>query len=100
MKKITTQFSGEMWLFWCPGCNTHHAFTTRLGTNQTGPVWKKIPNELTFSPSLLCNKNVTPEDIAHGMHRCHLFLRRGQVQYLSDCTHKLKGQTIPVQDPV
>jgi hypothetical protein len=41
----------------------------------------------TFEPSLLCDQH----DPAH---RCHLFLRQGRIEYLSDCHHALAGQTV------
>lgn len=28
--------------------------------------------------------------------RCHSFVRAGQWQFLSDCTHDLAGQTVPM----
>lgn len=27
---------------------------------------------------------------------CHSFIRDGQIQFLSDCTHALAGQTVPL----
>jgi hypothetical protein len=30
--------------------------------------------------------------------RCHLFIRSGQLQFLGDCTHELKGITVPMED--
>ncbi len=107
---------GERFWFWCSGCETHHAFTTKLASGETGPCWQFDGNETspTFSPSLLCNPKIrkvcdcpdSEECVrddhaypAYGHHRCHLFLRAGMVQYLGDCTHKLKGQTVPVESP-
>lgn len=29
---------------------------------------------------------------------CHSFVRDGQIQYLSDCTHDLAGQTVDLPD--
>ena len=91
----TTEGGGENWWFWCPGCETHHIFTTKRGPKEKGPIWIKVKDEITFSPSLICNQ--TRADPARGIHRCHLFLKKGMVQFLGDCTHKLKGQTLPVE---
>lgn len=30
---------------------------------------------------------------------CHLFVRAGQIQFLSDCTHPLAGKTVPMVAP-
>jgi len=73
------------WLFWCPGCQCGHVFYVGV---RGMPSWTFDENEEapTFSPSLL-NK--------YGDGRvCHMFLRNGQIQYLSDCTHELAGQTV------
>jgi hypothetical protein len=31
-------------------------------------------------------------------HRCHFFVRDGQIQFLEDCHHNLKGKTVPMED--
>jgi hypothetical protein len=104
MRRFTTQSNeeggepGESYWFWCPGCDTNHRFVTKLPTGETGPVWSFDGNleKPTFSPSLDCNRGHA--DPARGVHRCHLFLKAGMVQYLGDCTHEYAGKTIPVQD--
>ena len=53
MRKTKTETGGENWWFWCPGCETHHLFTTKRGPGEKGPVWTKVDDELTFAPSLL-----------------------------------------------
>jgi len=89
---------GESFWFWCPGCKTNHRFVTKLAEGETGPCWSFDGNleAPTFSPSLLYNRD--GGDPAKGVHRCHLFLRKGMVEYLPDCTHEYAGKTIPVQD--
>ena len=78
---------GEAWWFWCAGCNTHHAFTTKLAEGAEGPVWAKSgpPERPTFEPSLLCR------DLG-----CHLLLRGGMLEYLGDCAHALAGKRVPI----
>jgi hypothetical protein len=88
------------YIFFCPGCNEHHSFSTvqwirRRWNSETrkyedegpGPVWSFNGNmdKPTFSPSL-----VYPDK----KPRCHLFLTDGRIQYLSDCGHALAGQTV------
>jgi hypothetical protein len=29
---------------------------------------------------------------------CHSFIKNGKIQYLSDCTHELKGKTVQLTD--
>ncbi len=80
--------TGEvMWWFWCPGCEECHAYTL--------PHWKRsgTDDQPSFTPSLL---------VTHGKEhpgRCHLYLTDGKLKFLGDCTHALKGQTVPIPEP-
>jgi hypothetical protein len=71
--------------FWCPGCDTHHAYTIP-NWNFNGDV-----NKPTFTPSLLCNRHDEKS-------RCHLYVTDGKIKYLSDCHHKLANQTIDMEE--
>lgn len=31
--------------------------------------------------------------------RCHSFVRGGRIEFLSDCTHRLAGQTVAMEAP-
>jgi hypothetical protein len=79
---------GVTFVFWCPGCEGHHTFSTERSRR---PVWTFNGNleRPTFSPSLLY-PDKTP--------RCHLFLTDGRLQFLSDCGHKLAGQTVDLPE--
>lgn len=78
----------QAFLFFCPGCKCGHQFWT--------PHWQ-FNGDLerpTVSPSILVwSPGVEPDE-----HRCHSFVRDGQIQFLSDCWHELKGQTVPLPD--
>ena len=30
--------------------------------------------------------------------RCHSFVRNGSIEFLDDCTHALKGRTVPMEE--
>lgn len=77
--------------FWCPGCEYLHRFV--IARDHSGPVWvvTGAGDDLTFSPSLLINGS-DPKT------RCHSFVRGGRIQFLGDCWHSLKGQTIDVPE--
>lgn len=47
----------------------------------------------TLSPSILSQ---WPDGTM--THICHHFVKDGQIQYLSDCTHALAGQTMDLPD--
>ncbi len=74
--------------FLCPGCKYDHTFYV-----QGDVTWKFDGNmeSPTIHPSLLCDAS-TPE------RRCHLWVKNGQIQFLQDCHHELKGQIVPMVD--
>lgn len=76
------KISGVM--IYCPGCKTHHVFDDRWTFN--GDYEKP-----TFSPSMLVNKSF-PDS------RCHSFVRDGKIEFLSDCAHELKSQTVELPE--
>lgn len=87
--------------FECPGCGCAHTFRTE----GPAPVWKWDGDEdrPTFSPSLVIETGPTdpsawPPGHVPASTRCHLFLRGGRLQFLSDCTHELAGQTVDLPD--
>lgn len=68
----------------CKGCGYTHVFALKKdGGNHQFNMDLENP---TVSPSLL--NNFTPGRM------CHFFIKNGRIQYLGDCWHKLKGQTI------
>lgn len=82
---------GHKYFFWCIACDTHHIFDVRSDGKRPNWSFNGDLNNPTFSPSLLY-----PE------RKCHLFLENGKIKYLSDCSHKLAGQTVdmvPVPNP-
>lgn len=100
--------SGELVWFWCAPCDTHHAI------NPKGWTWNGDSERPTFSPSVLVKgfelsaasreriaAGLPPESEGHYEGRdtvCHSFVQEGRIQYLSDCTHPLAGQTVDLED--
>lgn len=79
--------------FFCKGCDDIHILPVKEYNPQNRTsVWDWDGNveKPTFSPSI----SVTYPNTLHGDAICHSFVRNGQIQYLNDCTHELKGQTI------
>lgn len=80
--------------FECLGCGCLHGiWVSKKGYN--GPAWdfNKDLEKPTINPSILV-REPTPS----GMKICHSFVRDGKIQYLSDCTHDLAGQTIELPE--
>lgn len=51
----------------------------------------------TLTPSLLLTQGVTPCD-RRDKFVCHSFVTDGRIQFLSDCTHSLAGQTVDLPE--
>lgn len=89
VKRFSTA-KGELagYTFYCPGCREIHNINTRWEFN--GDYDKP-----TFSPSILVQWDEGP---MRRQMRCHSFIRDGNIQFLTDCTHDLSGKTIPLPD--
>jgi len=70
--------------FWCEGCGYEHAFHPSVHS------FNQDFERPTLFPSLLQNSD--PDRI------CHSWIRDGKIQYLNDCWHHLKGQTVDMTD--
>jgi hypothetical protein len=88
--KIHNYGSGD-WGFHCPGCGYGHSFRVTGDATRPQWTWNGSLDKPTFTPSLLVNKDY-PES------RCHSFVTDGRIQFLSDCHHKLAGQTVELPD--
>jgi hypothetical protein len=90
-------------VYWCQGCDSHHSLRTE--SNQGGPVWSFNGNieKPTFTPSVMVRSgraidpSYQPEQ-GDPPEICHTFITEGVVQFLSDCTHALAGQTLSLPD--
>lgn len=98
-------------MFWCPGCEEHHGVWTDVPNELTGGRWQwnGSLDKPTFSPSILVRGTVPITDEEHAIimrgepfepkpRVCHSFVRDGRIEFLSDCTHKLAGQTVDLPD--
>lgn len=101
--------------FWCPGCKGAHGVWVTPGAKPVW-TWNGSVDKPTFSPSILVRSGhfVNPEHcwckfnekrIAEGKEpvsfkcrRCHSYVTDGNIQFLSDCTHILVGQTVALPE--
>jgi len=86
--------------FRCPGCNSVHGVAVN-GNYAWG--WNGDVDKPTFTPSVLVTYPANPnasEEFKEWRteRRCHSFVTDGRVQFLSDSTHALAGQTVPLPD--
>lgn len=85
----------ERMVFFCPGCENGHY--VRIKGQQ--PVWDFNGDLVspTVSPSLLI-KSYRVVDGVEIPIVCHSFIKAGRIEFLNDCTHKLAGQTVDLED--
>ena len=78
--------------FRCPGCQCSHYYRIKGVRDQPVWEWNQSLMKPTLHPSLVVGVT-TPGK------RCHLFLRDGILEFLSDCDHDLRDTKVPL-DPV
>lgn len=94
-KWVTDSSDKEVgYVVFCPACKHGHLFNT---VSDKRPVWNFDGNleYPTFSPSMLVF-----ETQSDGSHRtiCHSFVRNGRIEFLGDCAHEMRGQTVDLPD--
>lgn len=108
LSPVLYSFEGNRVGIWCPGCDEAHVIVH----GGAGWSWDGNAERPTFAPSLLvrsghhadgkhpcwCTYNRDhpddPSPFKCGV--CHSFVRAGRIEFLSDCTHALAGQTVPL----
>lgn len=79
-------------LFECPGCGFLPAVHVKGAARPTW-TWNGSLTAPTFQPSIAVSWD------EQGVPKiCHSFVTDGRIQFLSDCTHALAGQTVPLPE--
>lgn len=92
--KVTTD---GLMLWECPGCNDMHS----IWTHPTRPnpyglpkhTWNGSKNSPTIS-QIIINKTSNP--ITNTPKVCCCYIRDGQIDFLSESTHRLAGYIVPM----
>lgn len=104
LERLSTQLikAGGRIYHWCPACKSAHSYNVDPADK---PVWTFNGNNTTptFTPSMLI---FTPAwdaiakkyDYQNRRVLCHYFMTNGQLQFLNDCPHALKGQTVAIPE--
>lgn len=93
--------------FWCPGCDGAHG----IAYGDAGPWgWDGNVERPTIAGSVLLYESehlidpnlegpalTAPENVRVSP-RCHSFVVDGKIQFLDDCTHALRGQTVDLPE--
>jgi hypothetical protein len=101
MAKIQLATDGTA-LFEYPGCGSSHGVPVR-GEGRPVWGWNGSVDSPTFTPSIKvtypANPNAIEEFKEWRTERvCHSFVTDGKIQFLGDCTHKLKNQTVEIPE--
>lgn len=89
LQKIATDNAEEEeYVFECPGCGGIHMVRTKGSRPRW--EWNEDLDRPTFMPSLLVAPGTS--------YQCHSFIKDGNIQFLEDCWHELKGQTVEIPD--
>ncbi len=81
-------------VFECPGCGIPHYPVVGYKGSWKGPKWE-FNNDLdkpTLKPSIIVGDKI-------GKHKtlCHSYITNGEIRFLKDSTHHLKGNTIRLE---
>ena len=80
---------GESYVrFACPGCGDNHVIPV-TGSKAWG--FNGSFERPTLTPSILARRHMHGEPAERV---CHSFVTDSRIQFLSDCTHPLAGQTV------
>jgi len=94
-------------LFCCPGCDDPHGIAF---DGSRGFTWNGSLEAPTVSPSILVKATMYgPDRLSFSKYDgpfpcegtpgvCHSFVRDGRIEFLSDCTHALAGQTVDLPE--
>ena len=95
--ELTNQDETEKSLvFKCPGCKEYHPVRIRSNDGvRPSWEWNGDRDKPTFRPSLLVRTNFVN---GHPTTICHSFITDGNIQFLGDCTHDLKNQTVALPE--
>jgi hypothetical protein len=90
---VSNENQPKMYGFVCPGCKRHHRIPVE-GPQAWG--FNGDLNNPTFTPSL----NSFYDNGPNSPHQkvCHSFITNGNIQFLGDCYHDLKNQTVALPE--
>lgn len=96
---ISTDGQHYGYRFHCPGCNEEHLVTTPPYP-QAKWGFEGDESRPTFSPSIFVHSHeaLREDGTLYETFRCHSFVKDGRIQFLSDSTHQLAGQTVDLPE--
>lgn len=101
MSKLIPVYKGgkvTAYIFDCPGCGDSHEVSVHPHKNAQGASWlfNGDLQKPTFSPSI--NAQIKRTELGLPDKICHSWVTDGQIMFLSDSTHYLRGQKTGLPD--
>lgn len=90
--KIANTSTFDSFLVLCPACKAEHVIVLKSRGKYIN-YWNGDHEKPTFNISITNMKN-TKESVLF----CHAFIEKGYWKYLSDSTHEMSGQIVPMID--
>ena len=114
ISKVLRSLEGNRLAFMCPGCKETHAIYHGEGVGARWG-WNGNADKPTFTPSVLVrsghyapgyqdscwctwHRDHPDKSVRFSCKQCHSFIVDGNIQFLSDCSHELAGQTVPLSE--
>ena len=93
-------------IFFCPGCKETHIVRVK---GEGAWTFNGDLEKPTFKPSVLVKgieplteeeyqKVMSGQKIEPRKSTCHSFITNGIIEFLTDCTHELKGQKVEIPE--
>lgn len=104
MAKLTNKLRSTEngFIHWCLGCKELHEYHVhKLRSNGARWSFNNNLDSPSFQPSMNIKIGPWPKDNPNDpddISICHYYITDGNIQYLTDCTHEYKGQTITLPD--
>ena len=86
MKIQKVENAHDRWMFYCQACECAHYISSSWTFN--GDCERP-----TISPSIKVSGYNND-----GKFICHFFIKKGRLEYCKDCTHKLAGKTVEMEE--
>lgn len=101
-EEVDSQGNHTGWVVNCPGCKHVHVYDKRWTFNgdRNKPTFRASYLSKYTHPHGYTNENPAPVGYngPYDTEVCHSFVTDGKIQFLSDCTHALAGQTVEIPD--
>lgn len=92
VKKGDESETQRQYIFNCAGCDQEHTFNDGLWS------WNNDYEKPTIEGSYLIHGYRFDENRNSVPLVCHSHIKDGMIEYLTDCTHNLAGQTIELPE--